>query len=255
MIHPTKGLQGLVVCVQYDDILALTLPFTVRHFDKIVVVTASFDVNTQATISRYGMIEPHITDVFYEDGAVFNKGAAVEEAITKLDPEKWTVIFDADIIMPRDLNLRDLDADTLYGPHRWNVPNKPAYYAAIATPNFNLTGLVKMGDKEFPGYFQLFHPGAAALKERPWYSTHWKHAGGCDSDFQAKFAKRVRLDFPVLHLGMVHTNWHGRATPRWDGKSGAPGRIGPEDAQRLHRDMLNKRREYRGVSPLEFLGS
>jgi hypothetical protein len=74
---------------------------------------------------------------------------------------------------------------------------------------------------EFPGFFQLFNAEDPAIKNRrPWYGTRWKHAGGCDSDFQNMWSKdnKIKLPFNVLHYGDPGVNWHGRATEYINGK-------------------------------------
>jgi hypothetical protein len=248
-------LQGLVVSVQYDDMLALTLPYNTRHFDKIYVITAPFDEPTKKVASKFPNVEVIETDLFYQNDAVFNKGAAMEMATGRLDADKWTIIFDADIIMPPTLPLPLLQVDNLYSPWRYNVERPDQLMRATATVPFNVSGLPRLPDGELAGYFQLFHPRASALKKRPWYGTRWKHAGGCDSDFMRRFMpmNRIRMDFYVLHLGITGANWHGRATARWSSSLPAAGVIDPSTAKTLQEQMFQRRKENRGVHESEFV--
>jgi hypothetical protein len=72
---------------------------------------------------------------------------------------------------------------------------------------------------EWAGYSQIFHASDPVLGSPPWHETNWRHCGGADSFFQAKWssANKVRPPFEVLHLGPAGVNWCGRAVPYVDG--------------------------------------
>jgi hypothetical protein len=61
--------------------------------------------------------------------------------------------------------------------------------------------------------------GGGQVPDVPWHQVDWRHAGGADSFFQAKWSaeRKVRPPFEVLHLGPAGQNWYGRATPYADG--------------------------------------
>ncbi len=40
-------LRVVIVCVDYSDYLALTLPYNRHHFDEVLVITTSTDVITR----------------------------------------------------------------------------------------------------------------------------------------------------------------------------------------------------------------
>ncbi len=42
--------KGIVVCVEYDDLLTITLPRNARHLTEIVVVTSPTDLRTQQVV-------------------------------------------------------------------------------------------------------------------------------------------------------------------------------------------------------------
>ena len=232
-------MQGLTVCVGYDDLLDLCLAFNAKNFTRLIVVTDTRDKRTAKVVAKYPNAELFRTDAFYAKGAAFNKGAAIEEASLLLDPNEWVISFDADIVFPREIYFPfTLDKDTLYGPLRYDVPNKAAFDKAVFTHQFTVVHLKILGDEEFPGYFALYHPQAKALESRPWFSTNWRHAGGYDTEFQNKFEKKERLLFRVLHLGATGVNWHGRSTQRWDNGT----IIQAEKARQLQEEMYAKRR-------------
>ena len=222
MAH-SRSITGVVVCVEFDDFLGVTLPRNKKHFSTNLVITSPKDVATQA-IAKANQCRCFVTDAFYDEGAMFNKGLAIEKAISTLDVPGWFCFWDADIVMPKSIQ-EEYDTGCLYTPYRRSLENPLDF-----NDDLNWETVTSIGPKEyeFPGYFQLFHSDGAG--PRPWYPITWRHAGGYDSDFQRKF-KRGRLrrpSFEVLHLGptvdgliedmpaRVGANWCGRTIPRLD---------------------------------------
>ena len=205
-------MNAIVTCVEYDDILALTLPRNAHHFDKVLVVTAPQDRKTEAVVASVENAERWPTNAFYRDGCHFNKGAAIEEGFDVLGREGWICVIDADVVMPHTIGWPVMVCGFLYVPHRRMCPN-------IGPWDANWTVYPTTRDRDHAGFCQFFHADDPALREKPWYGVRWIHAGGCDSDFQGKWPPdhRVWLPFDVLHLGMERVNWCGRVTPRSDG--------------------------------------
>jgi hypothetical protein len=226
-----------VVSVEFDDLLAITLPKNARHFERILVVTSPEDEATRAVAARVPNAQTYSTDAFCRHGASFNKGLAFEEGFDVLGREGWLVAWDADVVMPDEMDLAGIEIGHLYSPRRRMCRNLADYRGQT-----DWTRWPVQGDREHAGYFQLFHALDPVLRERPWYGIDWKHAGGSDSDFQAKWPKRKRrrLPFEVLHLGVEHLNWHGRCQPRVDGS------LPPEaEARRTaQRKMYEARRQH-----------
>ncbi len=224
-------MNGIVVSVDFADLLRITLPRSFWHFDKVLVVSTERDTETAAVVDsyKYADVSLFCTDAFYRNGAHFNKGLALEEGLDVLGREGCMVIFDADIVMPCDWQLGDFDPGCLYSPRRRLCVNPSDWGGTKDWSNYR-----RYHDREYAGYFQLFHADDPVLKERPWYGVDWKTAAGCDSDFQARWPeeKRIRPDFEVLHLGPPAENWCGRVTPMLDGTT-------PPEAE----DRLQTRRE------------
>lgn len=203
-------IRGLVVCVDYVDLLEVVLPRALAHLAEVLVITSPVDTATQTFCKRFQNVRTHVTGAFYHHGAVFNKGAAVEEGFDVLGREGWILVFDADIVMPRMLPIPpDIEPGKLYSCHR-RILNDPAHW----DENLIWKELPRRVESEFAGYFQLFHAADPVLVTRPWYATDWIHAGGCDSVFQRLWheSDKVRIPFDVLHLGPVDQNWFGRAS-------------------------------------------
>lgn len=241
-----RPIKSLVVCVDYDDFLRITLPRNARHFTRTMVVTSTGDYQTQRIAEDLGY-EYYATDVFYARGAQFNKGAAMEEGLNRLGRDGWICTWDCDIVMPEDIGILGMSKECLYGPYRRILKNPRKFsddldWSTLVSPTH---------PTEWAGYFHLFHSSATSLRNPPWYSVDWTHAGGCDSDFQSKFPidKLRRTPFEVLHLGLegipergtrVGRNWCGRVIPRID-----TGQVHSDAGRR--ESMVNKLLNHRKV--------
>ena len=207
-------LTAITVCVGFDDLLAITLPLNrLRGIDNYWIVTSPDDRKTRELARTYNC-HLHITDAFYRQGCVFNKGLALEEAFNAAGREDWFVLLDADIILPDTASWPTNNEQNLYGATRRIVVDVPSWLPAMIWKN------AKPKPYTHPfGYLQLFHASAHCLQTQPWYPCNWRHAGGSDSEFLHKWpaVRRVKLNWPVIHLGMPGKDWCGRATDRCDG--------------------------------------
>lgn len=185
-----------VVSVDYAPQLALSLPIWKATIDRILVVTAERDEATRKLCEEHG-VETLLTDVFWKDGAAFNKGAAIVEGFEHLQPTGWHLFFDADVVPPADwldlLQKWNLRPDCLYGAHRYLEDGS----------------LVREG--ELAGCFHLAHASHPAMKVRPIVDTCWSHAGVYDSTFQTRWPRdrRIKLPLRLTHIGVPFTNWMG----------------------------------------------
>jgi len=256
-------MKALTVCVEKDDLLALTLPANAPHFEEVLVVTAPWDAATIGLPEALGLTNVRVftTDAFYRrEVDVFNKGAAIEEGFDQLGRDGWIAVVDADTMLPAtfwcagvgesgevwlgDTNhaaaplFRPYAPGNLYVPRRRLCHKLADYRGQVDWSEFPLAT-----EAGFPGFFQLFHGADPRLVDRrPWYGTQWVHAGGCDDDFAQLWppARQVRLPIEVLHLGPTDCDWHGRASPYADGSRH------PKAAERLARQaqMIRDRRQH-----------
>jgi len=244
---PKPQLRAAIVCVDFADILARTLPWNIHHFQKLLIVTTPYDRKTKDVaidISRRNGLRVCIyeTESFYKDGADFNKWLALEEALDWFGRWGWMCLMDVDILWPRKAPLLDLQVGYLYGPKRYILdrafdPIPPEDQWDKLPMHRNLA--------EWPGYTQIFHAEDPHLPEPPWHQTDWRHAGGADSWFQALWPRkhRIRLEWPVLHLGPCGINWCGRTLPD------SQNRLPSKSLQRQRRlaDYLRQRRGKQGA--------
>ena len=194
-------LSGLTVSVDYADLLAKSLPLWFQGCDKLLVVTTARDKATIDLCSNYDGILVHITDAFYRYGAVFNKGLAISEAIEVFDYlDDWMLLFDADVIPTQGwrgiVETSGIQPGNLYGARR-------VMEDGTGNPHDNW---------ELPGYFQLFHATDQNVQRRPLMDCSWIHAGGFDSEFQARWTRehKHRLSLTLTHQGQHGRNWFGR---------------------------------------------
>jgi len=238
-------MKVITVCVEYDDLLAITLPGNAPLFEKILVVTAPHDLKTPQVVASVPNAQLYVTSVFYENDCPFNKAAALEEGFDVLGRDGWLMMLDADIVLPieDDLygSLTQRPPGAIHGPRRHMVRDPLAY---TGQPWRDWDQWPIYPEPELAGCCVIFHAADPVLAQRPWLDTRWKHAGGYDSFFQQKWhrSKRLRTDFNVLHLGEDGANWYGRCTTRLDGEV-------PEQADQRRADqqrMYRQRQEQNG---------
>lgn len=204
------NIWGITVCVNYADLLYRGLRLWQTGLDRLIVITSPRDQQT-INLCRYHNIQTHITDIFYANGAKFNKGAAMSEAVIATGLRRgadWLLTFDSDIVPPEDWREQVEDAapvpGTLYGAWRFWQPED-------ASP------LVVDPSKRMPqgwvlGFFCLFHNSDPVLPSGALFDTHWPHAGNYDTTFTRRWpeSRQEVLDLYTIHLGDERTHWLGR---------------------------------------------
>lgn len=208
-------MNAITLCVAYDDLLAITLPAALQHFGRVVVVTVESDWQTIALASGKRR-QLCFSKRLYAYGASFNKGAALEEGFDAMGRNDWICQFDADCLLPPWTDFSGIEPGNLYVARRRTCDDPRQYRQDREWSEYPLV------EEKSPfdcGCVQVFHADDPVLATQPWYPTHWKHAGECDREFNAKWpeGKRHYLPFEVLHLGEPYKNWHGRQTRRLDG--------------------------------------
>jgi len=208
--------RGIVVCVGFDDLLAITLPRNMRFLTSCLVVTSPEDTATKEIAHSVPGVDVFETTAFTDHGAHFNKGLAIEQALDAHGREGWLLIWDADTLFPDNLDFSSRVWGCLHGVGRKILEDVSAWH-----PKFNWAHAVPHRDDLGVGFFQFFHGSSSPIvNKRPWYDPTFTHAGGCDAHFLDLWPRGLvrRFPFDVLHLGPVATNWYKRASPRADGK-------------------------------------
>lgn len=244
-------MRAILISVDYSDLLSLTLSYNRHHFTDVMVVTSTTDYPNVQRIAEPLGCRVLATDLFYKDGADFNKWAALEFGLDVFGREGWLAILDADIVWPKDASdhlSRILRPGYLYCPRR-RMMTDVSPLASNGIPDESTWSQYPLHrqEREFAGYSQIFHCSDPVLRSSPppWHQTNWRHCGGADSFFQARWSEqyKIRPSFQVLHLGPAGTNWTGRSSQYLDGSKPEKGQ---ERYQKLSQYMQGRRRHHRG---------
>jgi glycosyltransferase involved in cell wall biosynthesis len=184
----------------------LTLSKNRLLFDNITVVTSPDDLMCKKICDKYG-VNCVITNRMYEDGAIFNKGKAINEGIKSIVNPDYILLIDADIIIEKEIDLNLLCEDTFYSMDRIILPD---YVSYLKYEESRYLDGIRRDEENGYGYFQLFN-----YKEKQSYPEISNDAAWSDLIFRDKFIKRKKIDGYVIHLGLDCMNWKGRVTDRF----------------------------------------
>lgn len=230
-------IEAIITCVNYSDFLEHTIPETLQHVDRLVVVTHPKDRATQILCAKFG-VDCVATEIMHDDGDAFNKGKLVNYGLMHLKHDGWLLHIDADIVLPhrlRDMLARaKLDPSVLYGADRLNVKNYETWlkHKNSLVPQHRWRYLVHP-HAEFPigarlvhnsygfcpiGFFQLWH---GSLNRR--YPETAGSAEHSDVVFAVQWPREKRIllpEFFVYHLesdpnSKMGANWKGRTTKQF----------------------------------------
>lgn len=235
-------IEAVIVCRDYSDFLAYTLPENIQHLDRLVVVTHPDDKATQSLCDKFG-IDVVKTKVFNDDGDKFNKGRAINLGLSHLKHEDWVLHIDADILLPHRfremLKRAKLNQSFVYGADRLNgvsyenwdthrhkiIPQYQWRYLVTPAPEFPLGSRLLHAEYGYCpiGYFQLWH--STMNRKYPIMSGSAEHG---DVLFSIQWPREERAllpEFFVYHLesegnAPMGINWNGRKTKTF-GKSKA----------------------------------
>lgn len=229
-------IEAVIVCKDYSDFLAHTLPSNIEYLDRLVVVTHPNDKATINLCSKYSIDCVQTTDM-HSDGDKFNKGRCVNIGLGHLRGMDWILHLDADVVLPhrfRDmLHRAKLKSDCIYGADRVNVYGYDHWveHKHKLVPHYS-SGYFVEPPKEFPlgariihhelgytpiGFFQLWHKTAGKR-----YPVNQGNAEHTDVLFACQWPRENRVLLPevyVCHLESVSgpapmgANWSGRTTP------------------------------------------
>lgn len=226
-------LECVIVCRNYGDYLAHTLPENLEHFDHVTVVTHYSDKLTKAICSKFSVdcVEAHVFD---KDGARFNKGRGVNVGLAHLNDPDWIVHIDADIVLPKRfrqmLYMHELNPSYIYGCDRVNVfgwdkwlklketmnPHYKDFWFVNHPENHPVGARIVHREHGYVpiGFFQMWHH--SQNKKYPIYEGTAEHS---DVLFAIQWHRNQRILLPEViayHLesrasqGAMGENWQGR---------------------------------------------
>lgn len=223
----------VTTCVNYVDYLEVSYKHNKDEFDRFTVVTSTKDEETKKFCRDNG-INFVATDVFYVNGAKFEKGVALNYAFAALKADAdWIVIMDADTFVPKGfkdkMSSYSLDKEFFYGTQRVLLPTYKDY--------LDLLGGKPETDFEIPlglgyGYFQMINWNSSVIQNKPlgqlWYPAS-PHGDATESDwmFRNKWGEHLdhdytkwkgkldKLPFNVYNLGKHGQNHFGRVSEKF----------------------------------------
>jgi hypothetical protein len=198
----SRKIDVVIVSVNYNDFLLISLENNSKIFENITVVTSSSDFLCQKICKKFG-VKCVVTDIMYEDSAPFNKGKAINAAIGSISDPDYILLLDADILVMDNIYLDSLDDELLYTSDRYIVPDYDSYQRYISGGLDKDSEFILDVDKGL-GFFQLFNSYIQID-----YPESSKDASLCDIIFRDKFDKSATIDNIILHLGN-DSNWKGR---------------------------------------------
>ena len=202
----------IIVSVNYNDYLLVSLSNNIKYFEDITVVTSSDDLMCHKICDRF-KVKCIITDRMYEDGALFNKGKAINDGIKSISNPEWILLLDADIVITEKIDLVE-DKNILYTSDRYICDNYNMY-KDWKDGKIEIDKIGKYEVNKGLGFFQLFNIDNSNINKELPFPESSNDAAWSDLQFRDKFIKRNKIDKYVIHLGSAYRNWKGRKTDRF----------------------------------------
>ena len=202
-------LSVIIVSVNYNDYLLVSLSNNIKYFEDITVVTSSDDLVCQKICDIFG-VKCIITDRIYEDGASFNKGKAINDGIKSIDNPDWILLIDADIVLTKKIDIND-DVDVLYTSDRYICKDYNTY-KDWQDGKIEIDKVGKYETNRGLGFFHLFNINSSDINKELPFPESSNDASWSDLHFRDKFTKKSKIDKSVIHLGPTYKNWKGRKT-------------------------------------------
>lgn len=212
ILSQDKKVEAIIVCKNYSDYLELTLQENKKYFDNIIVVTELNDERTKL-VCMINDVECVIYDGWNKNGAVFNKGGALNFGLSKLKYNDWVVILDSDIVIKQDFRDKLTDKSKFYGSYRRFIPTQEKYKDLIEQKNATFETDFEKIEGSGCGFFQAIHfdrlKSHKNLKGYMYPDSH--SAEQVDIDFlrqfcpfilrEGEYIDLVRMNIELWHLG------------------------------------------------------
>jgi hypothetical protein len=208
-----KKLDVIIVSVNYNDFLAVSLQHNIEIFDNITVVTSESDILCQKICEKFG-VNCLATNLMYDNESDFNKGKAINYGINSISDPDFILLLDADIIVRGNIDIENLNEELLYTSSRYICKSYTQLNDVISNGKILDESFTHEGDKGI-GFFQLFHINHNSIDRDKVYPETSTDASWDDLIFRDKFPKREIIKNTIIHLGDPYTNWKGRKSNRF----------------------------------------
>ena len=119
-----NNLEAILVCINYSDFLSEIIEQNSKIFDSYIVVTEKEDIETIELCEKYknNNVICVISENKNKNGAIFNKGALLNDGIKHLKYNEYIMFTDSDCLFPPNLRnfipFNKLNPNSLYGGYR-----------------------------------------------------------------------------------------------------------------------------------------
>lgn len=198
-----KKIDVILVSVNYNNYLEKSLYHNTKIFDNIKVVTHSDDLECISICKKY-KVDYLLVDEIVKDKTI-NKSLGLNKAIRSLKDPDWILIIDADIIINKEICLKNLNKEFLYTSDRY-ICEDMRNYKKWKLGELDIKDIGKLEHDRGIGFFQLFN---YSMKEKYPDSNYGRYSESTWSDilFKKGFKNRETLELDVIHLGKPYQNW------------------------------------------------
>jgi glycosyltransferase involved in cell wall biosynthesis len=197
-----KKVDVIIVSVNYNKYLNITLSENIKIFKSITVVTSEDDIECQEICKNYG-VNYVICDNILKDGLI-NKSIGINKGIKSINNPDWVLILDADIIVNSKINIDNLDLETIYTNSRFII-DEINDYDLYKRGYKNLSDFKLERDKGI-GFFQLFNYKTKNIYNKSSWGR-FSESIWTDIKFKNSFKKNISLNLEVIHLGKPYQKW------------------------------------------------
>ena len=163
-------IEGLLVCINFGDFLASTLPRNRPNFDHLVIVTSPEDKRTRLLARKYDCQIVYTTR-HEQPNNKFNKAKAINDGLGACTKKGWVVLLDADVALSTNFKL-DIEGQinlatkqdgeevnlTVYGLHRYMCWSRSEWRRFLKTGKHKWKLDKERRFSQAPaGYFQMWH--------------------------------------------------------------------------------------------------
>lgn len=208
-----KKIDVIIVSVDYNDLLVVTLSHNCKIFNNITVVTSSSDLLCQKICDKFN-VKCVTTDKMYDDNSKFNKGKAINEGIRSLVDPDFILLIDADIIVSEKIDISTLERNYLYTSSRYICKSYNLLNSFLNNEK-TLEDITTYESEKGLGFFQLFNINNESLDKDKVYPEFSSDASWDDLVFRDKFPNRKLINNKIIHLGHPYVNWEGRKSKRF----------------------------------------
>ena len=199
----SRKLDVILVSIDYNNYLEKSLYHNTKIFNNIKVVTHSDDLECISICKKY-KVDYLLVDEIVKDKTI-NKSLGLNKAIRSLKDPDWILIIDADIIINKEICIKNLNKEFLYTSDRY-ICEDMKNYKKWRLGELDIKDIGKLEHDRGIGFFQLFN---YSMKEKYPDSNYGRYSESTWSDilFKKGFKNRETLYLDVIHLGKPYQNW------------------------------------------------